>query len=415
MTKLNQTHFYSGVTDTGKKRDHNEDYFIVDESIGLLMVCDGMGGHAAGEVASEVTGKVTHEYLKEQSELFKLYESKPTIEAKNQIKMHIDNAIQNACKAVWDEAQADANKNGMGTTIVLLLICGNSGFVAHVGDSRAYLYREGSVKQLTTDHTLVNELLKEGVITREQAVDHPQSNVVMRSVGIQEGVKVDVLHLELMNNDKFILCSDGLSDYLKSGHLKQFFEKREFETLSEELVRFANSRGGKDNITVLSCGFRQEDELANKRSEAISKKIKTLQNIPLFNQFTYQELMKLLDIITVKAFEEGENVVVEGETGDEMYVILRGEASTFLKGACINTIVPGNYFGEMVLIDEAPRMATVKTSQRCKMLVLKREPFFKLLGSDTSMASKVFWAFLLTLNNRLRIKENELLKLKKSA
>lgn len=415
MSKLNTEHFFAGLSHPGKKRAHNEDQFLVDQALGLAIVCDGMGGHAAGEVASALAIEVTHKAIKAHANLLLAYEQNPNPELRSRIKKLINSAVQQACKKVWDEAQADKEKKGMGTTIALALICGDSGFVAHVGDSRVYLHREGSTRQLTEDHTLVNEYLKQGILDKDKAVGHPQGNIIMRSVGIQEAVQVDILHLEMMSEDKLLLCSDGLTDYLKEGQLKDFYENNSNEKMAQTLVDYANDCGGKDNVTVVTLEYRKKDQIAGEQSKIVSKKISTLQSIPLFKEFNYKELIKLLDVIEVRTYLEGQSIIIEGEKGDEMFVTLRGEAIVQLKGVQINKIQPGAYFGEMGLIDDEVRMATVRASQKCKFLVFKKESFFRLLNKEPAMAAKVYWAFLQTLNNRLRVKEHELLAFKKAA
>jgi PPM family protein phosphatase len=156
--------FYA-ATDVGKVRDHNEDNFLVDKKVGLFIVADGMGGHAAGEVASAIAVRTVHEEIKREKELLDDYESGATGGSKvttKDIVALVEHAVQRACSKIHEESSNDSNKRGMGTTLSALVIVGHQGFIAHVGDSRIYLARNGHIQQVTEDHTVFNELIKRG-------------------------------------------------------------------------------------------------------------------------------------------------------------------------------------------------------------------------------------------------------------
>ena len=178
-------------TDVGRVRDVNEDSFLVDESLGLFIVADGMGGHAAGEVASNIAVHTCRETVSRERELIGKFERGTDNTSRKDVLRLMELAVQNACTAVYAEAQKDPSKRGMGTTLVALLIIGARGFIAHVGDSRIYLTRNGSVHQLTEDHSLINELLKRGRLTPEQIAKLNMKNAVTRAVGVYESVEVD--------------------------------------------------------------------------------------------------------------------------------------------------------------------------------------------------------------------------------
>src|SRR6185437_11726418 len=241
---------FSASTDVGKLRDHNEDNFLVDRKLCLFVVADGMGGHAAGEVASALAVRIIHEELKKERE---------TIEAagaesrgSRTILSLLEQAVQRACAKIHEEARADAAKRGMGTTLSALLIAGSHGFIAHVGDSRIYLLRDGRIQQVTEDHTVFNELIKRGKLTREQIEKVAQKNAITRAVGVYERVEVDTLTIEVLPGDQFLLASDGLHGYIAhTAELEPYFEEADPKVATDGLVELANRKGGKDNITAV--------------------------------------------------------------------------------------------------------------------------------------------------------------------
>src|SRR5579864_9408923 len=210
--------FYA-ATDVGKVRDHNEDNFLVDKKLALFIVADGMGGHAAGEVASAIAVRTVHEEIKREKELLDDYATGATGASKvttKDVVALLEHAVQRACSKIHEESRVDAAKRGMGTTLSSLLIVGHQGFIAHVGDSRIYLSRGGKVQQVTEDHTVYNELIKRGKLTREQIEKVQQKNAITRAVGVYERVEVDTLVIELIAGDIVALASDGLHGYLET-------------------------------------------------------------------------------------------------------------------------------------------------------------------------------------------------------
>jgi PPM family protein phosphatase len=394
-----------GKTDVGRKRDHNEDYFLITQEMGIYIVCDGMGGHAAGEVASKLCAEsVTYE-LKQNGQTLSKYREVPNDQNREQVKMLVHQAILNSCQKVFDEAQVDNSKAGMGTTLVLVLVVGNNAFVAHVGDSRVYLFRNSNIHQLTQDHSMVSEMVQQGTITKEQAKNHPYANVITRAIGIRPAVRPDILHLELMGGDKLLLCSDGLTAYMNKKILIEFFSKLPPKMLPEKLIGVANQRGGHDNITTVILDIQDaENPSCKEHNDLVSKKIATMRKIPLFDQFNYQQMMKILEIVTVKLYEAGDKIICEGEPGEQMYIILHGQAQVTIGGKKIRDMGSGDYFGEMALIDKSPRSASVTSLSKIKMLVLSRTPLFGLLQGDPRIAARIFWAFLQTMTKRLRDK-----------
>src|SRR5207253_4225364 len=189
---------------------------LVDKDLGRYAVADGMGGHAAGEVASAQAVKSIRDALAEGKPILEAFTKSPTVESREQIASLMERAIHKACNDIYTIAGGDLGKRGMGTTVVALLAAGRKAVVGHVGDSRVYLYRNGRAHQLTEDHTIIQEQLKRGLITKEQVPTAENKNVITRAVGIQPSVAVDTLVTDVLPGDLFILCSDGLHGYLRS-------------------------------------------------------------------------------------------------------------------------------------------------------------------------------------------------------
>src|SRR5512139_904055 len=167
------------LTDQGRVRDLNEDNFLVDKKLALAIVADGMGGHAAGEVASALAVRIIHQEIRRRFDLISAYASgKASRDGAREIMHCMESAVLRACSRIHEEAKSDASKRGMGTTLSALLVTGSHGFVAHVGDSRIYLYRDGKIQQITEDHTVYNELVRRGRLTKEQIEKVAQKNAV---------------------------------------------------------------------------------------------------------------------------------------------------------------------------------------------------------------------------------------------
>jgi serine/threonine protein phosphatase PrpC/CRP-like cAMP-binding protein len=394
-------------TDVGRIRDVNEDSYLVDESLCLSIVADGMGGHAAGEVASRIAVQMCRDTIARERELLSRFERGIDSITRQDILRLMELAVQNACAAVFADAQKDANKRGMGTTLIALLIIGTRGFIAHVGDSRIYLTRNGSVHQLTEDHSLINELLKRGRLSPEQIAKLNMKNAVTRAVGVYESVEVDTLDFDVLAGDSYLLCSDGLSEYAQHNDILRIFREVPEAQVAQTLVDLANQGGGKDNITAVVVKVpdtRGLDRLANE----VNLKLETLHLMPLFRHLTYQELVRVMNITAVRSYDAGQRILGEGEEGDEMFIVLVGGARVHTGEAKLTVLGPGQHFGEMALIDNAPRSASVSSEGASKLMVMKRRDFFDIVRKDHDVAVKLLWSFLGVLTERLRTTSRDL-------
>jgi len=268
-----------GLTDVGRKRKHNEDAYALDVNEGLFIVADGMGGHAAGEVAAKITVETIGEFIaatrqKEEATWPFRYDHQLEFNS-NRLAIAIEKANERVMAAV----AAQPWLKGMGTTVVAGLLNEKTLSLAHVGDSRAYLYRDGTLTRLTDDHSWVHEQVEAGILTEEEAKSHPLKNVVTRALGGGPSVSPDLQELSFRPGDEFIFCSDGLTTMLSDEDIHDTAEKeREPQSLCRRLVDSANERGGVDNITVVVV--RVPDSASPKSSDPGSPKSKAQSSPP---------------------------------------------------------------------------------------------------------------------------------------
>lgn len=245
-----------GKTDTGQTRANNEDSFYLDEKLGLLVVADGMGGHASGEKASSLAVNVIKDYF--QGTPKKLRNLEPHF---SESTNRLSEAISLANQAVFETSQSSPQYKGMGTTVAAVLLTGNKLSIAHIGDSRVYLIRAGNIHQLTDDHSIVNEQVKREIITKEQATHSEMKNILTKALGIRQDMEADLDELTVFGNDILFLCSDGLSNMVTDDDaLDIICEKPDCAAACDKLVQTANNNGGKDNITVIVGCIQNEQK-----------------------------------------------------------------------------------------------------------------------------------------------------------
>ena len=234
------------ITDIGRMRPINEDsYYAPADGERFCAVADGMGGHNAGEVASAMAIQVFSEEMRRTEDI--------TAGA-------LHTAVARANEAVYHKALENAGMSGMGTTFSALAEQGETAYLAHVGDSRIYLVRRGAILQLTTDHTLVEEMVQKGLITPREARVHPKRNIITRALGTEETVQIDIVQMGTRPGDAFFLCSDGMTNYVDEREiLRTAMSERDWPEKLRHLVSIALENGGADNITALFAVFEEAD------------------------------------------------------------------------------------------------------------------------------------------------------------
>ena len=251
----------AALSDSGRKRSHNEDAFFSDDALGFYVVADGVGGHAKGEVASAEAVELMQLWiLRSQQELSALFADvgAGNPDARWEIRRLLESAVQSACYMIFGIAEMDPEKRGMSNTISALLLGPGTCYAAHVGDSRIYRIRGTEVLQVTEDHTLINYKLKHGLITPEEAATAKGKNVITRAVGHKDHVEIDTADLDARPGDRFLLCSDGLHGYFQAdSEVADLIGSGELGTCVHAAIALANNRGGKDNITAIAVEVRE--------------------------------------------------------------------------------------------------------------------------------------------------------------
>jgi len=322
----------------------------------------------------------------------------------------LEHAVQSACAKIHMEAQSDAHKRGMGTTLSALLILGHQGFIAHVGDSRIYLVRRGQVVQLTEDHSLINELIRRGKLTKEGIDDSPYKsykNAVTRAVGVYETVQTDTIDFEILSGDQFLLCSDGLHAYLKDDKMIELLSGDDITGAPTRFVTLANEGGGHDNITAVvvrvdAAAAGAAATAADNRADELQRKVDVLKQMPLFRHLTYREIIRVLNVTEVKEFAPGVDIIKEGTFGEELYILLKGKVRVHKNDAFITYLLPGSHIGEMALVDRIPRSASATAEDPSRLLILRRREFYEIVRKDPSLSVKLLWSFVQVLAERLR-------------
>jgi PPM family protein phosphatase len=394
------------ATDVGKKRETNEDNFLVDKKLSLFVVADGMGGHASGEVASQLAVHEFRNAVDAGRDPIERFAKAETGVRPNEVLSLLENAIQTAGQAIYHKGQAEPEKRGMGTTCSALLIAGDRGFIAHVGDSRIYMLRAGQVVQLTEDHSLVNELIRRGRVTKETfetSQYKAYKNAVTRAVGVYETVQGDTIDFEILPGDQFLLCSDGLHAYLDDARIIEALKGDDVKLLPKRFIDLANAGGGHDNITAIVVRVEGQPAAADDRAAELARKVDVLRKMPLFRHLIYKEILRLLNVTTVREYAPGEEIIKEGTPGDEMYILLRGKIRLHKNDAFITHLEPGSHIGEMALIDRRqPRSASATAEERSRVLLLSRRDFYEIIRKEPQLSTKLLWSFTQVLAERLR-------------
>jgi serine/threonine protein phosphatase PrpC len=387
----------------GRVKKSNEDAYLVDKRLRLFVVADGMGGHAAGEVASATAIDEVLRCVEENEALIDRFVE--TGDGRELVLEMLEAAVRGAGAAIYARAQAEPEKRGMGTTTSVLLITPTRGFISHVGDSRVYLLRQGEVFQLTEDHSLVNELIKRGKLKPEDAHKAPYKNAVTRAVGVHADVQVDTLDFEIADGDDFVLCSDGLTNHLREDReLVEVVSRHSFSTLPQALVDLANQRGGKDNITALCVRVAKSGVEAGETQV----KIDALRRMPLFQHLSYVELQEVLNLSELIKLEPDQVLFKEGDPGDALFIVVEGRVGIRKGPVELARLGPGGHFGEMSILDKGTRSAAAVALMTTRLIKVGRKPLFRLMRRDKEVAVKLLWCFVQVLNQRLRVTNADL-------
>lgn len=398
----------AGRTDVGCVRKNNEDNYHADPERGLFIVCDGMGGHAAGEVASKLAVSTIAAELEKLDTLRERFAKNESAEDAGELMQAVEEAVMTAGRVIYEDSQQNAEHAGMGTTCSLVMLVGKKGILAHVGDSRVYVVRKKALYQLSEDHTFVAEQMRRGVMTKEEAAKSKRGNVLTRALGPVEQIQVDLMLFDVDSRDRFLLCSDGLHNYFKdSTELLRSLIALPVDVCVDRLVEKARERGGHDNITTILVDAQDSEKTDTTQTAA--GRIAVLKRVPLFSHMTYQELVKVISVMQTQPASAGEVLIKEGARDDKLYVNLSGDLVVTKSAKVIANLPSGSHFGEMALIDNGARSASVVCKDACNLLVMDRTMFYDLIRKEPSIGTKMLWAFTQEMSKRLRETNEHLL------
>ncbi len=397
-----------GRSDIGRERSNNEDNLKIlcppHPPVGLFVVADGVGGNKHGEVASRLFVEGVEQRIRAAADSFARYRIESDREMRDDLLHMLEQIVDQTGLAIYRATQDNPDLEGMATTGVVIVMVEQGVFIAHAGDSRAYLLRGDQTYQLTEDHTLANRFLKDGLINQEDLTHFPFTNVLTRSFGGSPHVDIDTLFVQTEPGDRFVLCSDGLHNYVEGEELLPFSKGcGDGRELVEVLIKEANERGGEDNITVAVVEVTdQQEAAANPDRVDLETRLRFLQKLFLFQTFTEQELLRVMRIIYTERHARGAVIIQEGAPGNELYVVVDGSVDVTLEGEYLTTIGAGGHFGELALLDNHPRSASILARTDVTLLTIVRDDFNRLVREEHALAVKLLWCFLQNVAGRMR-------------
>lgn len=382
----------AAVTHVGNVRDHNEDAHLVAADDGIFIVCDGMGGHAAGEVASAIGVRVTREQWLGQAvqRASAAWVASGTLDDRRAFLSAVKNGVMTAHRTICEQADADSGKHGMGTTFTGLVVAGGDAVVAHAGDSRAYLVRGGIAMQLTEDHTLLARLIASGMPIAEGGQSARWKGVITNALGFGDDTKVVTFLVPLSDGDRLLLCSDGVSEYVGEAEVGQVLVSQPSPArAAQRLVELALERGGEDNATALVIKVVEVGDApipaARRQQDA-----DTLGQCPLFEALSPQQRLRAMRIAVHRDVASGE-ALAEAALGSRVaWVVLSGEV--VLAG---DTRGPGTLlYPEALLGQGTPRRADALAVavDDVRVLAIRGDDFVELAGEDPDLAEPMYAA-----------------------
>lgn len=364
-----------GASHTGKVRERNEDAWLAAPDLGCYVVCDGMGGHAGGDVAAGTAIGAVRDFLEERAAVLeRIRDGREPAESLVRLARE---AVLRACLTVHRTSLADPELTGMGTTLTMVLLAGTHAALGHVGDSRCYLLRGGAAAQLSRDHTFEAELIAQGILPPGRAAGNPYGRALSRCVGHQPAVEVETLPIELQAGDRLVLCSDGLTRYLEHPEeLAGLAEGTASDRLSDELVGFALARGGKDNVTVVTVTI-EGPAVPSQPADAASD-TELLAGTALFRGLPLRDRAAIAAACRSREFAAGDLLLEPGLPLREWWLIASGELQLWPTESVKHHLVGGDTLGEAALLLVGPSRFTVRALTDGRLLLLDHQAFADL-------------------------------------
>ena len=367
-----------GRSVTGTEREFNEDSFLIDDELGLYVLADGIGGRSCGEIASAVTVRSISSYVADKESVLERIKNKEADE--QEATKLAEEAVQYACEELQRNIETHRDCAVMGSTVTLVIVLGKKAVMAHVGNTRLYLYRNGSIHQLSNDHTIPAEYLRRGIIGEDEISNHPYKKVLTRSIGRQTSVIVDTLLFDILPKDKLLLCSNGLNlpidEPLKIGSALS----GDLALAPDKLIDLALVTEDSDDATVvviepdMSIFGALKPQLTSFMPDAY---FDLLGSVSIFKGLSLSQLQRIRNISRIFFFDPGEVIVEEKQPALGMYLVLEGSVDSYMGTAKYRELRVGDYALENMLLQTNLSGVTLKARERTRVLVLERSQFEK--------------------------------------
>lgn len=386
----------AAATDPGARREHNEDAVIALADLPLLGVADGMGGPEPGSAASSLALDVA------RANAERLEQARDRIAGERSTANRLAltglfDELFNAASRTIGRVKEEMGEPGMGTTLTLATLVRNFAYVAHVGDSRAYVIRDGHPIRLTEDHSLAEFKYRRGRISREEFETSDERRLLYQALGAGVEVEVDVAEMRLADGDVLLLCSDGLTRALDEDVAAGLVDATDLEASARALIDAAGRAGAEDNVSVVlgACEAEPDDEPL----EAIAE---VLADVFLFRDIAPTERMVVAPYLEEAVYEGDRIVCAEGDPADAFYVVASGGVKITRGPTHLTDVGPGGHFGELALARPTTRSATVRTRSRTRLFALSRSRFRELIRHKPELGARLSIALLDAVGDRLR-------------
>ncbi len=389
---------FNAKTDVGKVRPHNEDNFLIDRKLKLYVVCDGMGGHLGGEIASATAVNVVREVLLRGRPILEGFQRGEVKYGVADVLGLIEDAVVQANRRIFERSNQNADQRGMGTTLTLMLVGRHLGFVAHVGDTRVYRRRGGKLTQLTEDHSLVNEMARTMNMPAE-SFDDRLKNAITRAVGVHDSVEVDTFHFPMQPGDRYLVCSDGLHGLVEDAELSFILDEEDLGACVGQMIDRANGEGGKDNITAILLEIAPGDVAS---TSALSP-VDALARSPICHRLSEPQRERLVKRGTLREVTPTAPLTSRGSSAPGLCVIVDGELRLLDGDVEIGVLKRGDHLGEESLfVETSSRLnAGARDGQRATVLVVDRECWAALQLDDPTLAGRLAVSMASSLARRM--------------
>jgi len=384
----------------------NHDGLFCSDEFGVYAVTDGASSEA-GEFASRFMLQALTDRVPalHRAAAATAHAEDPS-RARRAVFDALHSLIEQANTELYGWSRDDPNLRGAATTVTVVVLAPAGAFVGHVGDSRAYVQRGGRLQRLTEDHTLAEEMVRVGKLRREETGSFRYRNVVARTLGDRPLIKADLHYVDANAGDTFLLCTDGLCDYVADPDIEGSLAELGVLRPAQRLVDLALRQGGGDNVTAVVVSLAPASELETRiamvePSFHPTRQLELLGHLFFCQHLTSDERMKVLRYVHEVQVQAGGIVVRQGEAGQDLYLVVQGCVEVVVDGTRVTTIQTGGHFGEIALVSGQKRSATVLAKENTRLFRIGREDFFDLSQRDQGVAVKMLWAFTQSLAGRV--------------